>query len=355
MLSSKSLPKKRGFPFAATLAMHESRPLPPIERQLAESWHPIRWAGMRVLVAVSGGADSVALLRGLLSLCTQNQGRLAVAHFNHALRGSASDADERFVTHLAKRLSLDIHLGRAAPGLAGPGADGLEAAARAARYQFLTETAERIGARYVVTGHTADDQAETILHHILRGTGLAGLAGMPSTRTLSPAVTLVRPLLSSSRADVLEYLDQLGQPYCQDASNSDASLTRNRLRHELLPLLARDYAPNIRLSLLRLGAVARDAQRLIDAETERLWERAVIEQGAQRIAFDCRTLSNAEVHLVRELFVTAWRRQDWPRQAMGWNEWNQLAELVCGQPRVAMLPGSVRAEKTGEQLVLTRG
>jgi tRNA(Ile)-lysidine synthase len=127
--------------------------------------------------------------------------------------------------------------------LSGGHPDGVEAAARAARYEFLQATAERLGARYVATAHTADDQAETVLHHIVRGTGLAGLAGMSRARSLGAAATLIRPLLSFRRRDVIEYLGALGQSYCEDTTNRDPAFTRSRIRHELLPLLASGLQP----------------------------------------------------------------------------------------------------------------
>ena len=127
--------------------------------------------------------------------------RIVAAHFNHRLRGAAADADQQFVQQTCQSLNVHCLLGDADP-VAYPQAragTGLESAARQLRYRFLIETAEQSGARYVATGHTADDQAETVLHHVLRGTGLAGLAGIPAIRRASEAVTLVRPLLSFSR------------------------------------------------------------------------------------------------------------------------------------------------------------
>lgn len=194
----------------------------PFEIELARAWPATLWSDVSVLVAVSGGADSVGLLRGLARLKCPGSGRLWVAHYNHGLRGAASEADERFVADLAAKLNLGFRSGRASDGqLAEPGHNGLEAAAREARYRFLQQTAEEVGARYLVTGHTADDQVETILHRILRGTGLAGLSGMGRIRPLSPAVTLIRPLLGIRRVEVREYLAAIDQPW--------------RRRHQCLP------------------------------------------------------------------------------------------------------------------------
>ncbi len=151
------------------------------EQALATSWPAAEWQNLTVIVAVSGGPDSVALLRGLAALKRQagGEGRLIVAHLNHHLRPEA-DEDSRFVAELAKRLELPFEGGNAAVAeLAARQGDGVEVAAREARYSFLRQTAEKFGARYVAMAHTTDDQVETVLLNVLRGTGLAGLAGMP--------------------------------------------------------------------------------------------------------------------------------------------------------------------------------
>jgi len=176
-----------------------------IETQLAGAFTTYGWNDVGVVVAVSGGADSVALLRGMASARSTlaGSGRLIVAHFNHGLRGAESDADQAFVEELAARFQLQCCSARAAPAGSGHVA---EEAARNQRYAFLLQTASTQGARVVATAHTADDQIETVLHRVVRGSGLSGLAGIPFTRSLSEAVALVRPLLHYRRAEILAYL-----------------------------------------------------------------------------------------------------------------------------------------------------
>jgi len=330
--------------------------MPDLEHQLLTAWPVDRWQDVGLLIAVSGGPDSVALLRALDRLHPATDRRLYVAHYNHGWRGQASDADARFVEDLARSLRIECVTGTVDVGTSNLAPDGLEAAAREARYRFLVDTAERLGCRYVATGHTADDQAETILHHIVRGTGLLGLAGMRPARTLSPMVTLIRPLLAVSRAEVIEYLAGLEQPYREDATNADRDLTRNRIRHELLPLLARDYAPGVIDSLRRLGAIAADAQEILEPLAESLLDEATTESSAQSLVLRCEPLQSSHRHLVRELFLVAWRRLAWPRQAMGMQHWQQLAELAqqSGESPAQMLPGAVRVERTADLLILTR-
>ncbi len=344
------------------------------EQRLAEAWPPEDWAGVTVLVAVSGGPDSVALVRGLHRLRHVDAslrdssarlgetrpraatGRLVVAHFNHRLRPEA-DEEEAFVCELAARLGLPCETSRAEPAMLDRG-DGLEAAARDARYRFLQSTAERLGARYLATGHTADDQVETILHHILRGTGLAGLAGMPRARTLGPAVTLIRPLLGLRRGDVEEYLDQLGQSACRDATNLSPEHTRNRIRHELLPLLAERFSPYVKDALLRLGALAGEAHEVLARLADDLAERAATVLPGGEVRLDCRALGQQPRYVVREMFCQIWRRQGWPLQDMTFRHWDELAEMTCaaeagGRPR-HVFPGEVIARADAQELRLRR-
>ena len=156
--------------------------------RLAAAWPAAKWRSVHVVVAVSGGADSMALLRGLLELKRRDGGAGAVhaVHVNHQLRREAAEADEAWVRAECRRLGVPLEVERAdVTTLAAKQGDGLEAAARTARYATLTSAAERLGARFVALGHTRDDQVETVLFRVLRGTGLRGLAGMPGMRRLS--------------------------------------------------------------------------------------------------------------------------------------------------------------------------
>jgi tRNA(Ile)-lysidine synthase len=334
----------------------------PFQRDLAAAWPPGNWQDTRVVVAVSGGPDSVALLRGLASLQIVGRGRLTVAHFNHRLRANSAE-DAKFVAKLAARLELPFELGEAdTTATAKAEGDGIEAAARLERYQFLRATAERIGARYVVTGHTAGDQAETILHRIVRGTGIAGLGGMRRVRALGDAVTLLRPMLDITRREVLDYLQHIGQDFVVDASNESQAFARNRIRSALLPLIAQQFNPEIESAMLRLGAAASDVQRMIDRMVGCLLEEAVTFAGDNRATVDCERLAGNDRHLVRELFVAVWRTKAWPQQSMGFDHWDRLAEMALRNAPIAstalaqkqMFPGAIAAEKRAGQLILQR-
>ncbi|MBX9791303.1 MAG: tRNA lysidine(34) synthetase TilS [Pirellulales bacterium] len=339
-----------------------------LENAIADAWPPSSWADVTALVAVSGGADSVALLRGVAAVRRPGPGRVVVAHFNHGWRGAASDADEVFVRHLATDLGWQFECGRAA-ALAGSielPTSRSEASARRQRYRFLRHTAERVGARYVALAHTADDQIETILHRLLRGTGIAGLAGIPRVRRLSEATSIVRPLLDVRRAVVLDYLATLGQSFSTDTTNESLAYTRNRLRHELLPHLARRYNPRVGEALLRLGRQAEDLKPLIARLLEQATASCVVENsaGVVRIATD--GLRPFPPFIVRELFVSCWRSQHWPEGDMTAEHWDQLArlasidnwplagrKLASAEPRWRItLPGAVRATRRGDEIVL---
>ncbi len=319
--------------------------LRPLESSLSEAWPPCQWANVTVVVAVSGGADSVALLRAMAALKTGGEGRLWAAHLNHRLRSDA-ETDERFVVELCGRLGVPCEVGRLDAGrLAGRAGEGIEAAARKARYRFLEAAAGRLGARFVATAHTADDQAETILHRIVRGTGIRGLAGMARARRLGHA-TLVRPVLGVRRAELQAYLDAIGQPYCHDPSNLDRRFTRNRIRLGLLPQLQAGYNPAAVEALPAAGDAGRPGHRGRGRTGRRVVRPLRGRQGRWRGGDCAEPLAAEPPYLVRELLMAVWRRQGWPMQAMGMAKWDELAGLAVGAKPSARrdFPGGVTVE-----------
>jgi len=218
-------------------------------------------AGQRVGVAVSGGADSVALLLLLLELYQELGVVLSVVHFNHKLRGKASEKDEAFVAGLAEKFGLTLHVGRGEVGKrAKQEKKNLEDAARRARYAFFKRLTDGGLVDCVATAHTADDQAETVLAHILRGTGLAGLAGIhPVT-----ADGIFRPLLEVRRGELRKYLRAKKQRWREDATNKDTSRQRARMRKKLLPLLEKEFNPRAVEHLGTLAELAREDEALLN-------------------------------------------------------------------------------------------
>jgi tRNA(Ile)-lysidine synthase len=301
------------------------------------------------VVAVSGGPDSVALLRALLMETTTP---LVVAHLNHQLRGSESDADEAFVTQLHERLAatgarllslkskcIDVQV--EAVG------DNLESVARRLRYDWLVTVAREAGAAWVATGHTADDQAETVLHRLLRGTGLRGLSGIPRKRELAPGIALVRPFLDIRREEVLAFLKRLQQPYCQDSTNVDTRFTRSRLRHDLLPLLAAQYNPAVVEVLCRLAAQAKEAQTFVDQHAADLLAAVELPRAGAMIVLDACRFAAGPPLLGREVLRLIWEREHWALGGMGYEDWRRALDVVRGDQSTVDLPGRMRVLRTG--------
>jgi tRNA(Ile)-lysidine synthase len=222
--------------------------------------HDMLPRGARVLVALSGGPDSVALLHILRTL--EARGELVVAgaaHFNHQLRGAEADADESFCRDLAAGTGIPFLAGRAdVAARARESGRSLEDAARQARYEFLNEAADSAGADAIAVGHSLDDQAETFLLRLIRGAGPAGLAGIRPR-----AGRVVRPLLDISRAELRQYAAEHGLGFRDDSSNADVRIPRNRVRLELLPLLSQ-FSPAIAATLAREAALAREDEEFLD-------------------------------------------------------------------------------------------
>jgi tRNA(Ile)-lysidine synthase len=311
----------------------------------------------------------MALLRVLLEVrqVGNGDGRVFVGHVNHGLRGVASDDDEAWLRGECERLQTPYIARRApVPGsiatLSSP-QDGTtlkvnrresENASREVRYRLLVEMAQEVGARFVAVAHTRDDQVETVLFRLFRGSGLRGLAGMPRTRSLSSSVSLVRPLLDCSRDEVRAYLAAKGQVWCEDVTNADLRFARNRLRHELLPQLRRQF--DVDEALLSVASQAADAQRLISALVEELLLNCDADISASAIALESAALASQSALLTAEVIRTAWRRAGWPEQAMTRRWWKTLAELAQAPapgPRIN-LPGNVLARRDGAILRLDR-
>jgi tRNA(Ile)-lysidine synthase len=232
-------------------------------------------AGDRVAIACSGGADSVALVRILLDLRSELGIVLSVAHFHHQIRGAEADADQEFVRALAAQFQLAFHLGSGnAPAHAGTQKISLETAARDLRHQWFATLIQESKTDLIATAHTQDEQAETVLMRILRGTGARGLAGIaPEQRQKH----LVRPLLNTSRHEVEAYLKETGQVWSEDSSNRDIVHTRNRIRHTLLPLLEREFNPAIRQTLADLAELARGEEDYWSTELSQLLPRLIVQ------------------------------------------------------------------------------
>lgn len=308
--------------------------MPELPQKLAAELATLVPDAAAMLVAVSGGPDSMALLRGLLEVAESRGHTIMAAHLDHQLRGEQSAADAAWVARQCERLRVPVEVGTVdVPGLASAEGRGIEETARQARYTFLEQAAGRAGCSHIAVAHTADDQAETILHHVIRGTGLAGLRGIPRSRVLDSGVTLIRPLLGVPRDEVRAYLGAIGQESLTDDSNDDPRFTRNRIRQTLLPLLRAEFNPNIDEALRRLSQQSGDIQTSIEFAAANLLDEALIAVGTDFCRLVRDPLRKQPRHFVREAFRLLWQRMDWPRQRMGYDDWDRLAMLVhqpCG-------------------------
>ncbi|MDX2033569.1 MAG: tRNA lysidine(34) synthetase TilS, partial [Blastocatellia bacterium] len=301
--------------------------------------------GARGIVAVSGGADSIALLDALAR--RGEPGAIVVAHLNHQLRGAESDEDEDFVRRVAAERGLAVYCERA-PVAAFAEAEGmnLEAAARRFRYDFFARLAERLDIGMVFTGHTRDDQAETILMRLLRGAGAQGLRGIRERRGLGARTVLLRPLLDVSRAEVLDHCAFYGLQYRTDSSNLSPDFTRNRVRLELLPLL-RSFNPRADESLARASALLHD-----DDDALRLIAEALLERASDANELRVQELQDAPP-AVRRRALRAWLARAAPGLQRA--DASHLAALermiTSGQSgRVIQLPGHGRVFREFDRL-----
>jgi tRNA(Ile)-lysidine synthase len=340
-----------------------------------------RWGlipdGSRVVVAASGGADSTALAAMLRELAGPvRRFEIVLAHYNHGLRRTAG-RDERFVVALAHRWEVPLVVERGdVRRAAKERGQSLEEAAREMRYEFLGRAAAEAGAALVATGHHSDDQAETVLMNFLRGSGLRGLAGMPirrplrtcgfgkkhgsASRTVAPGdrsgVTLIRPLLEVDRAALVDYLRVREIKWVEDETNRSTAMQRNRVRHKLLPLLEREYAPGLRRRLASAAEQLATVQELLAGRAAAAWDGAVASAGAGAVEFRADALQHEGRAVTGELFLAALERLGAGRQdvtaahlAAGW----ELVENPAGG-RTVEFPGGVKLRRRGGRICLER-
>ncbi|HTW24904.1 MAG TPA: tRNA lysidine(34) synthetase TilS [Candidatus Baltobacteraceae bacterium] len=321
--------------------------------------------GDRVGVAVSGGADSVALLRLLHGFRKRLGIALLVVHFDHRLRGVESDADAEFVAELARELKLEFVVDREDVAAAAARHKwNLEDAARRLRYEFFERVVGEAKATRIAVAHTADDQAETVLAHLLRGTGPAGLAGIYPV-----AGAIVRPLLWCRREELRKYLRERKQDWREDATNRDVTRTRARIREQLLPSLERDFAPRVAARLGRLAKLLREEERFWAALVEDRF-RALVhsKDGALTIAvrdlLEPLALATAATddhapplralteRLIRRLYKEVSEGAQGPTAERVEQVIRLAAESASG--RRVELPGGIRVERSFGELIFSR-
>jgi tRNA(Ile)-lysidine synthase len=307
--------------------------------------HGLWVRGARVLAAVSGGSDSVAMLFLLRELAEAGEITLVgLAHLHHRIRPDADD-DEAFCRALGTRLGLPVEVGETdVPALARERRCSIEAAGRTARYRFLEHAAERTGAGHVAVAHTRDDQAETVLLRVMRGSGSRGLRGILPMRG-----RIVRPLLECSRAALQAYLAAQGEPWREDASNAELATPRNRVRHELLPYIRAHFTPGIDVVLARTAEVAREEEAFMAGLADEAFRR-VVRVEPSGVAIETSPFGALPAALRRRVARQALETAEGTR-SYGLEEVRAVVETCMhgGPPRD--LPG-VRMERSGSGVVL---
>ena len=320
--------------------------------------------GVTLVVAASGGPDSTALLRCLHRLRDEHSPALHVAHLNHDFRGAEADHDAAFVQRLADGLGLPCSIDKQDPIAYQKkrGVSSFEQAAREMRYAFLSSVAASVGASAIALGHTADDQAETVLLHLLRGSGLHGLRGMaevaewpwPEPR---PGPLLFRPLLAVSKAETAAYCRALGQSYRQDSGNYMWRFTRNKVRLDLMPKLAREYNPRVHEALTRLSRAAADDVDYIESELSRHWLNIAEERGdGDTVSLSVPALSVLHPALQRHAMRRAYTAIAGDARRLSERHVEAMLSLLQSRQggRDLHLPRGVRARRDSDTLRLTR-
>ena len=295
--------------------------------------------GDRILVGVSGGPDSVALLQLLAARAPGFQLRLAVAHLDHALRPE-SGQDAEFVRRMGEGLGLGVYTERVdMTGQQRRPHVSLEAAAREARYDFFQKTAARFGFNKVALGHHADDNAETFLLHLLRGSGRLGLSGIRAIRE----GVYIRPLICATRRDVEDYLRIRRLPFRIDSTNADPAMLRNRIRHRLIPLLERDYRQGVRAVLSRSAEIYAAEEVWLDGLLDPVLERMIAERTPGRLAIAAAELGELPLAAQRRVVRLAIQRMQGEARGLAFDHVEQILRLArrSGEAGPLHLPRSL--------------
>ena len=299
-----------------------------------------------LIVGVSGGPDSVALLDFLVA--RRPSVEIIVAHVNHGLRGEESDEDQAFVEGLAAKLKVRVMTTRIAPAK-----QSLEESARTLRYEALRTMAQSAHTTHVAVAHTADDQAETVLLRLIRGAGLTGLGGMRPHRAIH-GLELVRPLLTTTRAEVLDYVERRDLAYRSDSSNESTDPRRNFVRLELLPRI-QQMNPSIRDTLLREAALFREADAHLAAEARRALDGLALTRTRNKIELDAEGLLLYPQFLSKYIVRFALQELNGDILDLSSAHIDALHSLLTSQPgRSADIPMGIRAHRERGRLVLCK-
>ncbi len=308
--------------------------------------------GDAVLIGVSGGPDSMALLHALLHLADAMDLRLGVAHLNHCLRQALSDADEQFVASAAKKLKVpffvekkDIVTESRKTGL------GLEEAGREARYHFFNGVCEKHRFDKIAVGHHGEDNAEQVLLNLVRGSGPAGMGGILPVRK-----NIIRPLIRTPRTEILNYLNENQIEYVIDHSNADEQFLRNKIRHQLMPLLQQTYNPRISETLNRLSAIAQSEEEWINALITPLFEKVVVSADDRQMILCVSALQQFHAAARRRILRKAIGTIKKDLRRITCSHIEATMRLISENPATARLdlPDRIRILKRTDQLIIVK-
>jgi tRNA(Ile)-lysidine synthase len=301
--------------------------------------------GDTVVVAVSGGPDSVALLKFLADISARYKLKLIVAHFNHALRGEESDQDERFVSELASKLGLTCETGRADVAVdRSLKKAAIEDSARKERYKFLAEVAGKHAALKIALGHNLQDQSETIIMNLLRGSGTEGLRGILPVRE----EMFIRPLLGITRKEILDYLKTQRLEFRTDSSNLSIAFQRNRVRHQLIPELKKKYNPRLEEQLGRLGEIVRLEDELINSLVFEILDKWGVALNGKETEISIEKLTSLQEALQRRIFKIILESFSPQRNGIEYHHIRSVIKLCrYGSPHGSLnLPFGIKIKRT---------
>ena len=330
-----------------------------LENKIAQfaATHNLFDTDTKILLAVSGGADSVAMTLALNNIAPNN--KLIIAHINHNLRNADSDTDQQFVIDLAKKLHLDIHTRSVdVKSFAATQKLSIETAARILRLKNLIEIAHETNCNAVATAHHADDNAETVIHRLLRGTGYRGLAGIHQKKTMqidTAQSTFVRPLLCVTRSEIIEYCTANNLQWRHDHTNDDYAHTRNKIRHLLLPQLQSECKTPLTRQLSKLSHISQKLIAKVETHAQTAWQNTVTKQDIDSVTFDKKTFANLSPIVAVEITRRALVHLGSGQKNLTQHHYNSILQLGNAKhPTKFNLPEGLTASTNKQSVILQK-
>ncbi len=322
--------------------------------ELTNRRHALLKKGDALVVGVSGGPDSTALLKLLCKLQRKYALRLNVAHLDHALQTNSQKV-QALARKTAEKNGVPFHTKKVnVRQRALKKKLSLEDAGRQERYRFFEAVAKKTGSNKIATAHTLDDQAETMLMRLMRGSGMRGLTGIPYKRKHGQ-FEIVRPILDCSKKDLILFLKKERLSFVQDRMNRDPLFLRNRVRHQLLPVLEKHFNPQIKQALASLQSICRDTQNYLQSRAVSVFHRCRISEGPRKIVFDASRLRALHPALRFEILAASITKLRGDVAGFGYTHWSSVDSLLSSSQKnlQAHWPHGVRVKKTGRRLTVS--